>query len=109
MSKGKGMRRGRCALCGGSGMSKEPIWSDWLKAILPRVGTNSQTRIGMFYNQATNVALIVPTPTIVKQGDLHARKVRKVCKRCNSGWMSGIVGRAKPWAELLLTVGIANL
>ena len=28
--------QGRCIFCGGTGLSKEHIWSDWLKSLIPR-------------------------------------------------------------------------
>jgi len=27
---------GRCIFCGGTGLSKEHIWSDWLSGLIPR-------------------------------------------------------------------------
>jgi hypothetical protein len=38
----------------------------------------------------------------LRQGGLHRRKIRNVCHNCNGRWMSGIVNRAKPYAELMI-------
>ncbi len=38
----------------------------------------------------------------MKQGAVHTKKARKVCKVCNSGWMSRIVLAAKPHATKLI-------
>jgi hypothetical protein len=89
----------RCIFCGGTGLSKEHIWSDWLGKIIPRSDDHSQS-----------IIRDVPGPDRIRivepflyshQGSMNSRKLRNVCKKCNNGWMSAIVNRAKPSAEMI--------
>lgn len=43
-----------------------------------------------------------PPRSAARQGSVFQRKVRNVCKRCNNGWMSRVVNRAKLYAKQLI-------
>ena len=77
---------GRCAFCGATGMSKEHIWSDWLKEVLPPTSSHhSQTRTTTAF--VGNVALLIPSMPTQHRGAVTQRKIRKFCDICNNGWM----------------------
>jgi hypothetical protein len=42
-------------------------------------------------------------------GSLHSKSVRVVCKKCNSGWMSSIVNRAKPVSSPMINGSATSL
>jgi hypothetical protein len=90
---------GRCIFCGKQGdMSKEHIWSDWLDEVIPRGGDHFVT-VTSLLNADGN-----PLPDLrqKRQGAVHTKKVRRVCRTCNGGWMSNIVNTAKPHATKLI-------
>src|SRR4051812_45409085 len=95
---------GRCIFCDGVGMTKEHIWSDWLNTIFSHLDSHTQIRFRSERHTGdgkAKVAVVVPFID-THQGAMTQRKVRNVCGKCNGGWMSGAVNRAKPWAELLI-------
>lgn len=84
----------RCIFCGANGkMTREHFWGDWTKAYVARPS-----------NKHMAAEVFVPRP-----GERHAAHVRTraghpldanapvVCAKCNSGWLSGIQERAKPF------------
>jgi hypothetical protein len=99
MAKRKPKPQGKCIFCDGIGSSKEHVWSDWLKDIMP--GPTAKKHVHWGYR--TNYESNPPTKySNVKNGDMNQRKVRKVCKKCNNGWMGGIVEAAKPIATAMI-------
>jgi hypothetical protein len=65
------------------------VWPDWLKNILPTTSTHHEAITGYFATFEPEA----PGPPKTKeqrQGPARARKPRNTCKKCNSGWMSGI-------------------
>src|SRR5262245_12065211 len=83
---------GRCIFCGKQGdMSKEHIWSDWLDEVIPRGGDHFVT-VTSFLDAEGNS---LPDLRQKRQGSVHTKKVRRVCRSCNGGWMSNIVNTAK--------------
>ena len=73
---------GKCVFCGTTGLTKEHMWPDWLRAYIPR--TANEHREG-----ATIVHLDEEEETISRRtGDPHSRRIRCVCRTCNNGWMS---------------------
>jgi hypothetical protein len=92
-----------CVFCGGSPLTKEHIWSDWLDSILPRALSHRlETRESAIAKAVVNGQPLYAPPSRsdrLRQGAVHTLKTRTVCKRCNGGWMKGIVDRAKPVAE----------
>ena len=63
-------------------LTKEHVWADWLRQHIPR------TEQG--YGVAAEEISPDTIETIVRNvsGDPHARRIRKVCRTCNNGWMN---------------------
>jgi hypothetical protein len=84
----------RCIFCGLSGkMTREHFWGDWTKAYVKRP-----------FNKHTAAEVSVPRPgepqparTRTRAGHPLDANAPVVCAKCNSGWLSGIQGRAKPF------------
>jgi hypothetical protein len=84
-----------------TGLSKEHIWSKWLKTAIPSTPIHHQHTIYDRFDYSTKT--IYRSPMLkTRQGSLNQRNTRNVCGRCNNGWMSTIVDRAKPFAELMI-------
>jgi hypothetical protein len=45
---------------------------------------------------------MLPLDPVTRQGPMTQRRIRNVCGRCNNGWMSQIVDRAKPFAASMI-------
>jgi hypothetical protein len=86
---------GSCIFCGGSRLTKEHIFSNWLKSLLPSTDVHTQTLADPFAKEN-------PVTQKTRPGTLTQWKIRKVCAICNSGWMSQIVNRSKPFVESLI-------
>ena len=82
-------------------MSKEHIWSDWLKNILPPQNQHQHQKIRTTYDRLNKKCYIIPIVEKERKGALSQRKIRKVCKSCNGGWLSNIVNNAKLSVEKL--------
>ena len=95
-----------CIFCGGSPLTKEHIWSDWLDSILPRGSSHRSEARETTVVDAVVEGLPVYRPIQkherVREGAVHSTKTRTVCKRCNGGWMKEIVDRAKAVAERVI-------
>jgi hypothetical protein len=87
----KEQKRGECIFCGGSPLSKEHIWADWLQDYIPRTFTKT----------AHNVSIVAESQSekfkgkVNRPGDPHSQRLRVVCESCNNGWMSDIQNRVK--------------
>jgi hypothetical protein len=86
---------GKCIFCGGSGLSKEHVWPLWARDLLPR-------RIGGTHvkGEVTSVRGN-PHKTAERklknfEGNVTTIQLRRVCGRCNNGWMSKLETQAKP-------------
>ena len=91
-----------CVFCNRTGVTKEHIWSDWMKSILLPVSEHHQTGILINSNLQTKIATVQPVLGPTRQGAMTQRKIRNVCCVCNGGWMSQLVDRAKPFAAPLI-------
>ena len=95
-----------CIFCGGSPLTKEHIWSDWLDSILPRGSSYRsearETTVVDTVVQGLPVYRPIQKHERVREGAVHSTKTRTVCKRCNGGWMKDIVDRAKPVVERVI-------
>ena len=76
--------RGTCIFCGGLGVTKEHLFSNWLRQLFPR--TPSDTHTFGRSDWATQTGF----EQVINQGHSGSRRVRKVCKHCNTGWISRI-------------------
>ena len=101
----KVQKRNFCLFCGSTGMSKEHIWSDWLSDVLPTTDVHNQNITYSPFHLKADVG----AERVTKQGSLLQRKIRKVCVRCNTGWMSTIVDKAKPIAMRLIRGELIDL
>ena len=87
----------------GTGLSKEHIWSDWLSRLIPPNNAHGQYWGSMHRDSGTgNIEWTELPGSATREGSVLQRKVRNVCKRCNNGWMSRVVDRAKSHTEKLI-------
>ena len=84
---------GRCIFCTGFHLTKEHLFADWLREIFPRSESDTHTM---------GVAEGTPWRIIQRQGHSGSKKIRTVCKRCNSGWISAVDDAAKYVATPLI-------
>lgn len=73
----------RCVFCGGEGVTSEHVWPQWINRLLAERLTDTSMTVqwaGDKERDAPNLDT----------------KVKRVCKSCNSGWMSVLEDRAKP-------------
>lgn len=94
MSK-KSKQPGICVFCGRSGVTKQHLWPDWLKSVIPREGQDHSQFLTKIDMSMPGTAVIRPDIQF-KRGPFGARKIRNVCAGCNSGWMSKLESAAKP-------------
>lgn len=80
-------------------LSKEHIWPVWLHR---RAAGWGGTGHGQFIE--TRASRDAPRRVSQKdrQGGLHTKKIRAVCRRCNSGWMSELEKAVRPTVEELV-------
>lgn len=83
-------RRRTCVFCGAEGVSKEHLWSDWIRGMLsdPSEATAHTRNIA-----GVSQEWKAPPFTAV---------VRCVCSRCNHGWMSDIENEVKPHLQPMI-------
>lgn len=87
----------RCLFCGGGKLSKEHIWSDWARDLLPKSDgylefANRKGRHGQG-----------PTKILRDdQGSITNRRLKRVCQPCNNIWMGRCEEEAKAAVTLLI-------
>jgi hypothetical protein len=96
----KPRKPGRCIFCNSTGLSKEHVFSDWLKEFIPVVPSSTQT----IFRESFPGPGLVEGFQIVKprQGNFNQIKVRNVCRPCNNGWMASIVSRSKVFVAKMI-------
>ncbi len=83
-------------------MTKEHVLPNWLRAIFPRLPTDTHT-FGSINMVNIPTAGPVPLPTRKQgQGQAGSKKVKVVCKACNIGWLSAMEEATKPILERLV-------
>lgn len=98
---------GVCIFCNQAGVTKQHMFPDWLSSVLPREEDyHSQATYNI--SMAKNSAIINPNFQ-KKRGHVGTRKIRKVCKKCNSGWMSILEMKAKPFLTKMILNEDINL
>ena len=90
---------GKCIFCGGGAvpgnpMTGEHLWSNWMaKAnLLPRVSNQyieTATKERRYTGEASNVQRY-------REGAPNQKKIKVVCKKCNSGWMNALETEVQP-------------
>lgn len=91
----------RCLFCGQAGqITKEHAWPKWLGADIHVFPTQSTQTTG-FGRSAEDVIKEKPNLVVSKQGSVLTTRIREVCARCNSGWMSRLESDARPLLKRL--------
>lgn len=97
-----------CIFCGKPGSSKQHIFLDRYRRILPRVGRANYT--DRTYLQHQPASVVVSGYHKEKQGDVGRITCKKVCGRCNRGWIrTDIEEPAYPIVEALILDRKADL
>ncbi len=81
-----------CIFCGGGPMSKEHILPKWALPILPSASSHTRYRCHRWRPGDQETVL----RRTKRQGSVGTIRLRKVCKSCNSGWMSACEEAIKP-------------
>jgi hypothetical protein len=80
------------------------MWPDWLNGVIPRDPREEQGHT----QSLTKINLSSPSGAVIQpelqhhRGPPRARKIRKICATCNSGWMSRLESAAKPTLSALI-------
>ena len=84
----------RCAFCNQPAtMTREHIWGEWIKAFVPPAANkHGYQRIAV-----PRPGERVPEQPQIRAGNPVGATVPVVCTPCNSGWMSRLQERAKPY------------
>lgn len=77
----------RCLFCGGSNVSGEHLWSDWMGPLLPDSSTSEIQR-----GHGDQGLRVVRR----RQGGIKKAKMLAPCQSCNSGWMSELEKATQP-------------
>ena len=85
-----------CIFCGEKGMSKQHVWPDWMKKVIPREDIQEHYQ-NIIRVQLTDSKYAFISPEILKKrGNIASRMIRNVCKKCNGGWMSRLETSVQP-------------
>ena len=96
---------GRCIFCGDPGLTREHVLPDWLRAIFPRLPTDTHRLGTIDWLHLPNVGAVPLSARKLRQGQAGSKKVRVVCKRCNTGWLSTMEEATKLLLEPLVIGG----
>lgn len=91
--------QGHCIFCGGTGMTKEHLFSDYLtrRNLILKVDTHKQD-----IQRYSDDGIQSVHPGKWRQGAMAQKKIRNVCRKCNGGWMSEVVNAAAGTVELMI-------
>jgi hypothetical protein len=85
---------GKCIFCGQGNLTKEHFWPEWASSLLPQFPVKEHEEHLHTYIMKT---VLVKLPEVTsRQGAVSTKKIRVVCKSCNSGWMSGLETAVRP-------------
>ena len=92
-----------CIFCGDKPLTKEHLFADWMKSYIDRalIHHNIETALDFPDHQDSSIKQ--------RSGDPHSRRIKCVCKPCNSGWMSQLQEKTKPIFIPMLQGGETNL
>jgi hypothetical protein len=77
-----------CLFCGSNRMSKEHVWPQWLKGVLPNLAAEpSSAHSGLWFNTVTGES---DKSTRSIPNTMLETTVRRPCIGCNGGWMNDI-------------------
>jgi hypothetical protein len=86
----------RCIFCRGPGLSKEHVFPNWLRILFPRMPAQTHLHGVTTWGQSSH-GKIYAMPTLTEdKGHSGSKKVKAVCKDCNTGWMSRMENRTRP-------------
>lgn len=91
-------RRRACIFCDSASVSKEHLWSSWLHPYLAEYRTASFDEVRQNYAGPVHVG----TDLRKREGWSANKRVRAVCRDCNSGWMNRIEAAARPYLTPLV-------
>jgi hypothetical protein len=92
-----------CIFCRKPGLTYEHVWPDWLKKYVPKDMTEYSS-LSVIVHQTHS------EPRRKKRsGDPRSRRLRVVCKPCNTGWMGKLQERAKSYLLPLIHGDAASL
>jgi hypothetical protein len=83
-------------------MTKAHIFPGWLGEVLLPDRTSHHLEQTGYFETFTAKVKSPPPRSRVRQGDGGSRKVRKVCKKCNSGWMGALETPVRPHVVALM-------
>jgi hypothetical protein len=92
----------RCIFCGAFGVTKEHVFPHWLRAIFPRLPTDTHTFGSLDWIDMPTVGQITIPRQKKGPGQAGSKKVKVVCKDCNNGWLSTMEQSTKPLLERLV-------
>ena len=88
--------RARCAFCGGPGASHEHVFGEWLKKLFPNSAKEKHVRISGRQRLAQSGKIVPSQITSIREGHAFTTTTRKICRKCNNGWMSKLEGEVAP-------------
>ena len=86
-----------CIFCGSPADSAEHIWPDWAKHILPP--SYGHRRFILHGRRSTGVRV---KKGYQRQGAVHSVRIKRVCGKCNSTWMSAYEERVRFHLERMI-------
>ena len=93
----------KCIFCGKGGMSKAHIFPGWLgEELRPDERTTHHIEMVGHFETFKSQVRSPPATSRVRQGDSGTRRIRKVCTRCNSEWMSDMETPVRPHVLCLM-------
>jgi hypothetical protein len=92
----------RCIFCGGFGVTKEHVFPDWLRAIFPRLPTDTHTFGSLDMVHMPTVGHVFIPQRKQGQGQAGVKTVKVVCGPCNNGWLSAMEEETKPLLERMV-------
>jgi hypothetical protein len=98
---------GKCVFCGAGGLTKEHFWPEWASSLL-----RSPAKPGPHREEFTvreNKTEVVSHFQKERPGHITTKKLRIVCGKCNSGWMSTMESAVQPIATPMILGQSANL
>jgi hypothetical protein len=85
-----------CRFCGRTDLTREHIWPRWLRKYLKYDDTGHHGHGTGGVEMQGRIGTLHPNSVRFRTGDIRSRKVRLVCRKCNSEWMSRLQQKAKP-------------
>jgi hypothetical protein len=103
-TKGQPRPPGKCIFCNNPGdLTKEHIFPDWLKNVIPRKGIGSVHFVKNRRLDPITRAYLAVNRKLEDNAEMTNTKKRNVCFKCNNGWMKLIQDNVIPYlSEMIL-------